>query len=91
MVQIQVASHFPDPAVLASVAVAHEDVVSAEPDLTPGHTVERNQENHPWNSNEPVNQADGLAPDRRQLAPVPKVERPILFVYSLRNASIQER
>jgi len=64
MVQVQVASNFPDPAVLASVSVTHEDVVSAESDLSSGHTVEGNEENHPRNSNQSINQANGLAPDR---------------------------
>jgi hypothetical protein len=91
MIQIQVAPRLADPTVLAGVAVAHEDVVAAESNLATGDTVEGDQENHSRDSDKPVHQANGFAPERRQFAPVSKVERSILFVYGLGYTAIEER
>jgi hypothetical protein len=91
MIQVQVASRLPDPTVLARVAVAHEDVVPTEPNLATGDAIKGDEEDHSRDANKSVHQTDGFAPDRRQFAPVTKVERSILFVYRFGYAAIEER
>jgi hypothetical protein len=91
MVQIELAAWSPTPTVLARGAVTQEDIVTTEADFTMRHTLERNEENHTRDANEPFNHPNCLATDGRKLGPVSEVEGAIVFIHGPGDTTIEER
>jgi hypothetical protein len=67
MVEIQVCSWFPQATVLARTAIADEDVLPAETDVSPWNPVERNQKDHSRDANQPGYHPHALTSGRGNL------------------------
>ena len=90
MVEVQIGPRFALIAVLASVGVTNENIVSTELHLSAGHPIETDHLNNAWNTNEPPNNAHSVAADGTQRRPIAKVEGPIFLVDRPSHPGVEE-
>ena len=78
-------------AILAGALVAGIDVISTKANLTLGHTIITDEQNHPGNPDYPVDHAHRFVVySDRQIAPALKIESLVLLIYRFSDALVEE-
>jgi hypothetical protein len=89
MIQVELASGQPVAAVLAGVAIAHENVVAREPDPPAGNSIETDQQDYPGDAQHPSNHPDPVLPGG-QLGPRGEVEGLVLLVNRSSHSPVEQ-
>ncbi len=91
MVKVEVTASEPAPAVLTSVEVSDEDIVAAEPNPPPRHTVEGNKQDYARDPDRPTDEPDTIKPAGGELGPGEKIEGAVFPVHRPGHPSVDQR
>jgi hypothetical protein len=91
VVQVEFVAGASVAAILASALIASIDVISTKANLTLGHTIITDEQNHPRNPDYPIDHAHRFVVDSdRQVAPTLEIESLVLLIYRFSNALVEE-
>lgn len=91
MIQVEFVPRPSVAAILASALIAGINIIATKANLTLGHAVITDEQNHPWDPDYPIDHAHRfVVHSDRQVAPALKIESLVLFIYRLSDPLVKE-